>query len=307
VSIDGLNDNFWGVAYGNGVFVASTRSTGNDTPNHVYWSRDGVAWTEAKTGYQALMTNNKKQTTAFLKDKFVIFEGSSGVNNNGKWIESTDGETWTQARTDALTGVVGATYAGGNFIFGGQGGRILSGTTLAAVSLTADLTDTKINWINGLAFGNNKIVATGMNGKILYASPNNLSAAGWTDTGVTLFGNKVVNQVVFGNGTFIAVGGTGNGQIGMKSSDGIDWEQTGDLKLTPENSMDYTYIGYGAEVFIVGDDQGAMSYSIDNGENWTTIAPLNASKTIAIQGIAYGAGKFVVVGSGGAIAYSIPE
>ena len=90
VSIEGLEDGFWGVAYGNGVFVASARSTGNEAPNHVYWSADGVTWTEATTDYQNLMTNNKKQTTAFLNDKFVIFEGSSGVNNNGKWIQKMD-------------------------------------------------------------------------------------------------------------------------------------------------------------------------------------------------------------------------
>jgi hypothetical protein len=309
VSIEELNDSFWGIAYGNGVFVASTRSTGNDAPNHVYWSVDGVTWTEATTDYQNLMTNNKKQTTAFLNDKFVIFEGSSNVNNNGKWIQSTDGKTWTQARTDAPIGVVGAAYAGGNYIFGGQGGKILAGTALADVVQVSDQNSTGINWINGLAFGNSKVVATGMKGQILYASPTDLAT--WTAatiTGGDLFSEKVVNQVVFGNGIFIAVGGTGNGQIGVKSSDGITWTQTGDLKLTPNIATDYTYIGYGAGVFVVGDASGYASYSTDNGESWTPVdSPFNSSDAIAIQGFAYGSGKFVMVGPGGKIACSIPE
>jgi hypothetical protein len=168
--------------------------------------------------------------------------------------------------------------------------------------------NTGINWINGLAFGKGKLVATGMAGKIFYAAPSDLTT--WTDTGMTLFGTKMVNQVIFGNGTFIAVGGTGNGQIGVKSSDGITWTQTGNLKLAPENSNDYTYIGYGAGVFVVGDDTGSASYSTDNGATWTAIPDtiFNTANPIkAIQGIAYGAGKFVMVGTGGTIAYSTPE
>jgi hypothetical protein len=308
-SIEGLGDNFWGIAYGNGVFVASTRSTGNNAPNHVYWSADGATWTEANTGYQTLMTNNKKQTTAFLNNRFVIFEGSSGVSGDGKWIHSGDGKTWTQTRTDAPTGVVGAVYAGGNYIFGGQGGKILAGTDLATVALKKDLSDTKINWINGLAFGNNKLVATGMSGKILYADPVDLETC--TDTGMELFGttsNDVVNQVVFGNGIFIAVGGPQTGtNIGVKSSDGVTWEQTGDLKLPAENN--YTYLGYGAGVFLVGDSTGAASYSSDNGATWTPAStPFKTGNAqTAIQGIAYGAGKFVMVGVGGKIAYSTTE
>jgi hypothetical protein len=307
-SISGLTQDFWGVAYGNGVFVASTRSTATTSP-HVYWSADGVTWTEATGNYGSLMSNNKKQTTAFLNGRFVIFEGSSGVENNGKWIQSTDGKNWTQARTDAPTGVVGAVYAGGNYIFGGQGGKILAGTELGTVPVLTDLNPTGINWINGLAFGNNKVVATGMAGKILYATP---ALETWIDSGVTLFGTgpyDTVNQVAFGNGTFIAVGGPSSGAtIGMKSSDGETWTQTGALKLTAQNN--YTYIGYGARVFLVGDSDGSASYSDDNGATWTPINTVfNDGGTNAIQGIAYGAGagKFVMVGAEGKIAYSIPE
>ncbi|MDR2344251.1 MAG: hypothetical protein LBD86_06960 [Spirochaetaceae bacterium] len=308
VSISGLADGFTGIAYGNEVFVASTRSTGNENSNHVYWSADGETWEEADSGYQALMTNNKKQFTAFLNGGFVIFEGSGGVNNNGKWISSTNGKAWIQARTDAPTGVVGAAYAGGKYIFGGQGGKILAGTTLANVTLVSDQSSTEINWINGLAFGNAKLVATGMKGKILYAAPDDLDA--WTDTGMKLFGTNssdVINQVAFGNGIFIAVGGPSSGtNIGVTSSDGGTWEQTGDLKLTAQNN--YTYIGYGAGVFLVGDSNGSASYSTDNGASWTAIADTKFnSGTVAIQGIAYGAGKFVMVGVSGKIAFSVPE
>jgi hypothetical protein len=308
-SIEELADGFWGIAYGNGVFVASTRSTGNDALCHVYWSADGVTWAEANGNYGALMSNNKKQTTAFLNNRFVVFEGSSNVNDNGKWIHSTDGKTWTQTRTDAPTGVVGAVYAGGNYIFGGQGSKILAGPELVNVPVKVTVSSTGINWINGLAFGNNKVVATGMSGKILYTSLDDLTL--WTDTGVTLFGTNssdVVNQVAFGNGTFIAVGGPSSGtNIGMKSSDGVTWNQTGDLKLTAQNN--YTYIGYGAGVFLVGDSNGSASYSIDNGASWTVITNtiFNDGATNAIQGIAYGAGKFVMVGVKGKIAYSIAE
>jgi hypothetical protein len=265
------------------------------------------------------MSNNKKQTTAFLNNQFVIFEGSSGVSNNGKWITSTDGKAWTQARTDAPTGVVGAAYASGQFIFGGQGSKILAGTTLANAAQVSDQSSTNINWINGLALGNNVLVATGMGGQILYASPSDLNA--WTkgklntapddDTALaTLFGgnnNDVVNQVAFGNGTFIAVGGPNSGtNIGVRSTNGTTWSQTGDLKLIA--TTNYTYIGYGAGVFLTGDGSGYASYSTDNGASWTAIVDTKFSNdTKAIQGIAYGAGKFVMVGTNGRIAYSIPE
>ncbi|MDR2477278.1 MAG: hypothetical protein LBD18_05800 [Treponema sp.] len=298
---------FTGVAFGNGVFVAATRDT---TANYVAWSADGKTWTEANSGYSQLLTANKKQLVFFLNGAFVITEGSSGVTNNGKWAQSTDGKTWTQARTDAPKGITSAVYAPGNYVLGGQEGTLLHDADLS--SLTAvDLNSTSINWINGMAYGANKIVATGMGGKILYAAASDLSAAGWKDAGVTLFGtssNDVVNNVAFGDGVFIAVGGPQSGtNIGVKSTDGVNWTQTGDLKLTATNN--YTYIGFGGGVFLAGDSNGSASWSKDKGGTWTAIdnTVFNDESATGINGIAYGNGTFVMAGAGGVIAWSRPE
>ena len=305
------SNGFTGVAFGNGVFVAATR---DNQANYVAWSTDGNTWTEANEGYSSLLSANKKQLVFFLNGAFVITEGSSGVNNNGKWAQSTDGKTWTEARTDAPKGITSAVYAQGKYVFGGQGGTLLHGSDLSSLT-TVDLSSISsptINWINGMAYGANTVVATGMGGKILYAAAaSDLAATAWTDTQVNLFGansSDVVNNVAFGDGVFIAVGGPSTGDnIGVKSADGINWTQTGPLNLTATDNS--TFIGFGGGVFLTGDSKGSASWSKDKGDTWTAIenTVFNDGNTTAIQGIAYGKGTFVMVGAGGTIAWSMPE
>ena len=300
---------FTGVAFGDGVFVAATR----DSQAYVAWSTDGETWTEADEGYSSLLTANKKQFVFFLNGTFVITEGSSGVTNNGKWAQSTDGKTWTEANTTAPKGITSAVYAQSKYVLGGQGGTLLHGSVLSSLT-TVNLNSTSINFINGMAYGANTVVATGMSGKILYAAAaSDLGATDWKDPWADvedkLFGTSdVVNNVAFGDGFFIAVGGPSSGDnIGVKSADGINWTQTGDLKLTATNN--YTYIGFGGGVFLTGDNNGLASWSKDKGDTWTAIenTVFNDESTTAIQGIAYGKGTFVMVGASDTIAWSMPE
>ncbi|AEF81227.1 putative lipoprotein [Leadbettera azotonutricia ZAS-9] len=308
----GVTQGFENVAYGNGVFVATTKTAGK-----IFWSEDGVAWKEANTDY-ADFVDAARNFVFFVNNGFL----TAGRTNVGNWAKSTDGKTWSDVTAAPLAQAAGgAAYGNGTYVVGSNGSKVFISTdftswTEKATGIGSAETGGVINWVNGVAYGNGKFVITGMNAKIGYSNDNGDT---WVDStpldneGGKLFGGATgssgnqgaVNQVVFGNGLFMAVGGNPipSTQIAATSSDGITWKQTDDIKVT--GTGNYIHVGYGAGVYIIAHESGGTvpaSYSTD-AFTWTEIDQTNLT---GVNGIAYGAGKFVMVGSGG-IVYSIPE
>jgi hypothetical protein len=314
-----------GLAYGKGVFVAATTANLGADPQvkaKIFWSTDGVTWTEADAS--DVLTGTNSHYVYFFNDigTFFVVDRRGSNNSNGaggNWVTSTDGKVWTK-----ITGVPdvatagGGAYGNGAVVIGSSSSSILfsdnftttsSTWTSKATGVTRDptLEDQRtvvINWVNSVAYGKGKFVIGGMNGNIAYSTDKTATWKYGDDikwaTGSNVFGNATINQIVFDGNTFLAVGG--NPGVAATSPDGITWTQTGDIQLG--TTSDYLYAGYGGGVFIA-TWQGNASYSTD-AFTWTLIANTQFG-TNSINAISYGAGKYVMVGGGGTIAYSTPE
>jgi hypothetical protein len=317
----------YGLAYGKGVFVAATAANLGADPQvkaRIFWSADGITWTEADVNNVLMGTNY--HYVYFFNDIGTFFvvdrRGSNSTNGaGGNWAKSTDGKTWTKITglPDVATAGGGA-YGNGTVVIGSSGSNImvyqdeggaLTNWTQKATGVSRVTDPTKdppstgvINWVNSVAYGKGKFVIGGMNGNIAYSTDKTATWKYGDDikwaTGSNVFGNATINQIVFDGNTFLAVGG--NPGIAATSPDGITWTQTDDIQLG--TTSDYLYAGYGGGVFIA-TWQGKASYSTD-AFTWTLIADTQFG-TNSINAISYGAGTYVMVGVGGTIAYSIPE
>jgi hypothetical protein len=306
---------FYGIAYGKGVFVAASAANLGANPQvkaRIFWSADGVTWTEADVSN--VLTGTGNHYVYFFNDigTFLVVDrrGSNSTNGaGGNWAKSTDGKTWTKITglPDVATAGGGA-YGNSTVVIGSNSTNIMvyQDEGGALTNWTQKATVTGINWVNSVAYGTGKFVIGGMGGKIAYSSNN---AETWTavtwpkneeDQEVNVFGTNTINSIVFNGNKFLAVGG--NPGVAATSTDGITWTQTGGIQL--ETTSDYLYAGYGGGVFIA-TWQGKASYSTD-AFTWTPIADTQFG-TNSIYAISYGAGKYVMVGGGGTIAYSTPE
>ncbi|MDR2718446.1 MAG: hypothetical protein LBB89_10365 [Treponema sp.] len=98
-----------------------------------------------------------------------------------------------------------------------------------------------------------------------------------------------LQDVTYGNGKFVAIGGS----YTVYSTDGINWNNN--TKIL----NDYYGVTYGNGRFVaVGGNYSAYS---TNGINWTTVNQINGW---AARSVTYGNDKFVTVGGNGRMAYS---
>ena len=117
---------------------------------------------------------------------------------------------------------------------------------------------------------------------------NNLAVQIWTAISDTKFGTTRINSVTYGNGKFVAVGGSGKGAY---SSNGINWTA---ISGTEFGTSIINSVTYGNDKFVAVGDSGKGAYSSD-GINWTAISNTKFGTSI-INSVTYGNGKFVVVG-----------
>jgi hypothetical protein len=139
------------------------------------------------------------------------------------------------------------------------------------------------------------------------------TTAQWQPANQTAFtGRDFINVIVFGNGTFVAVGGPGNQGIAAYSTDGINWTTTlsGDFPLG--NGVDVYALAYGYGLqgqpcFVAGDDAGYIAYSYDDGATWILANQQPVLKG-AVNALTYdtASNRFIAVGGTGApqVAYA---
>jgi len=102
-----VNKNFWGVTYGNGLFVAvgcslNCSDSWEESLGEIYTSVDGVSWTERTSGTQKRLFD-----VTFANNKFVVVGGKYDArvgDSGGKGIvlTSPEGITWTTIFSDYL-------------------------------------------------------------------------------------------------------------------------------------------------------------------------------------------------------------
>ena len=178
--------------------------------------------------------------------------------------------------------------------------------------------------INAIAYGNNRWVAGGAEGKMAYSD----DGVNWTAVADSKFVTTVynippyrgdVNAIAYGNNRWVAVGQndlySNGGQIGIiaySDDDGVTWTAAANSTIwdftysSGETAADIKAIAYGNGKWVaVGAMGSKMAYSTDNGETWTAVANSTfSSDYYAITNIAYGNGRFVAVGDEGKMAYS---
>ncbi|MDR0444146.1 MAG: hypothetical protein LBH44_12150 [Treponema sp.] len=186
--------NIFGIAYGNGKFVAVGDS------GKMAHSDDGINWTVVTT-------------TTFGQLICIVYGGGKFVaGNNAGWIVySTDGITWTAipAGTGAGTSTFGTltiwriAYGDGKFVAAGSNGK-MAYLTDGINNWTAVTNTTFDNDIN-IVYAGGKFVAGGSNGKMAYSN----DGINWTAINNTTFGTTYVRGIAYGGGRFVAIGFNG--------------------------------------------------------------------------------------------------
>jgi hypothetical protein len=183
------------VAFGNGVFVAIGRNGGNS----IFTSSDGINWSLTPITPDTVAAG--RSGVAFGNGTFVAVTGIGAIST------SHDGINWT-FQIDTPLALRGVAFGSGIFVVVGIGGS-LTFDDVAFISPDGVTWTSKIlmgggrymAFLNaqGVGFGNNFFIVLG---RYILASPD---AVNWTaiPAPVSLF---LINDFVFGNNRFVAVG-----------------------------------------------------------------------------------------------------
>jgi len=243
---------WYGVAFGNGVFVAVAKS---GTGNRVMTSPDGITWTSRTSAADyswrsvtyglgkfvavADVTNQAMYSTDNGVTWTLCNANSSGAFNsvtfgNGKFVAvgpsgaymySTDGISWTQNATSPARDWGSVTFGNGYFVASCSN----SGASARKVIRSADgITWTEYDAVYsaqiGIGYGNGVFVSVGfglsiVTGGIQYSLDN---GATWAAATVPI--DRYWGSVTYGNGRFVVVSfETGTSNI-VTSTDGINWQ-----------------------------------------------------------------------------------
>lgn len=271
-------NNWNGVAYGNGMFVAVA------TSGQVMSSPDGIQWTLRSAPAKSW------SCIAYGAGLFVVLS-NSGTN---QLLTSPDGINWTnRTLTHENRGWRRVIYAGGRFVataLTGVNDYIIS--SLDGIGWTHAAIPSNPMWPWGVAYGNGKYVLTPwVSGDGLVATSTD--AVNWTSssTGLANTSSQWVD-VVYGNGKFVAV----NNNTGsmMISSDGLSWQLKTDV---PANK--WTGIEFAADRFVAVSSTGNDNRVVTSPDGLTWTQQISAAD-FTWNDITYGEGKFVAVASSGA-------
>jgi phage terminase large subunit-like protein len=265
-TVRNLGNPLYGVAYGDGLFVAV------GDRGAILTSPDGVTWTPRTSG-----TDDSLYGVTYRDGLFVA------VGVGGTILTSPDGATWTRRTSGTRNWLTGVTYGNGTFVAVGFGGIIL--TSPDGVTWTVQASATS-NGLLGVTYGNGTFVAVGFGGIIL-TSPDGVT---WTvqasGMGNSLYG--VTNR----DGLFVAVGDRGTI---LTSPDGVTWT----VQASGMGNSLYGLYGvtYENGTFVAVGERGTILTSPD-GVTWTRRTSATSN---GLLGVTYGNGTFVAVGGRGTI------
>jgi len=262
----GTSKNLYGVAYGNGLFVAA----GDE--GTFLTSTDGITWAPHSSTAISYVLGITYGNGLFVA---VGIKGSSGVI-----LTSLDAVTWTTSYSSAKY-AISITYGNGLFVAVGSGGSVL--TSPDGATWTAR-TSATTNALYGVTYDNNQFVAVGYTGTVV-ASTNGIN---WNrySSGTT---SENLESIAYGNGTFTVVGQNG---IVLTSSNGTTWNRR------PSGTTEYLNgITYGNGLFVAVGNGGSVLTSPD-GVTWYRYTSVTTNSLTCITS---GNGQFVAAGASGTI------
>ena len=195
---------------------------------------------------------------------FVVLPSYVAVGQSGKIITSSDGNTWNNRTSGTSVNLIGITYGNSKFLT--LTGLMDNGTASPATVLTS---------ANGTS----------------WASTSATCSSCGTD-------NVSINDVTYGNSTYVAVGQSG--KI-LTSSDGTSWDNRS--SGTTSNLIGITY-GNSKFLTLTGlMDNGTASpatvLTSANGTSWASTSATCSScgtDNVSINGVTYGNSTYVAVG-----------
>jgi hypothetical protein len=274
------------VTYGNGRFVAVADG------GIICYSTNGTTWTLATS---APATTQQLLCVTLINNRFVAVGGSTVAVNEAA---GTSGTTANQTTTSAGAGtginwsfvrgtglsisVRGLAYGNNRYVIGGSGGGI-TGFYYSTDARNWERVDNHpFASINGLAFGGGTFIAVGGQGKMAR------STDGVTWTAVTNpFGTTNINDVVFSNNMFVAVGAGGR-IIYAQANNPTTWTNVAN---TTFGTTAIRGIANNGNTWIAVGDDGKMAISTNNCSTWTTV---NSGTRVRINSITFGNGRWVV-------------
>jgi photosystem II stability/assembly factor-like uncharacterized protein len=269
-----------------------------------------VTWTAQTSPRTANLTS-----VAFGQGVFVA------VGEGGTLLRSVDyGQTWQdRSKEDITVGGLSCVAFGNGVFMASAGGEIVISTDLGVTWRQATPT---LEWMPGLAYGNNRWFAAGdtisaslnqgtnwgqvatslqvssilFNGDVGVAVGGTIAVSQdgglhWTDVVKGLFNWQA--SVAYGNGLYVSVGSVfGDGIV--QTSDPLTWTEAGSTNLTGYILLAVTH---GGNTFVIVGDKGLILNS--NGQQaWKKVV---SGTTKMLRAVAYGNGTFVAVGHNGTI------
>ncbi len=272
-------DNSWyGVTYGNGVFVAVS---GSGTGNRVMTSPDGITWTSRTSA-----ANNFWNSVTYGNGLFVAVS-ESGTGN--RVMTSPDGITWTSRTSAADNSWISVTYGNNLFVavaYSGINNRVM--TSPDGINWTTRTSASNNNWVS-VTYGNGLFVAVAATGtNRVMTSPNGIN---WTTRTPAV--DNGWNSVTYGNDLFVAVSSNGSGNRVMTSPNGITWTSR---TSAAENS--WNSVTYGNSLFVAVSSTGSGNrvMTSPDGIIWTS---RTSAASNSWRNVTYGNGLFVASSTSG--------
>ena len=268
--ISQIGQDLYGIAYGNGTFVAvggngaiaTSTNTASGKSNN-----EGAFWTLRTSG-----TLEPLNSVAFGNGTFVA-GGTDFV------LTSPDGITWTQRTFGTPAASTTIRFDGTTFVAVGSNGVIL--TSVDGITWTTVIPATPAPVGKLVTNGSGSlIIATGSSPGTVLTSPD---GARWTAR--YLPGRESLYDFAYGNGLFVGIGRDLAGtRLAMASADGITWTRH-DLGTGPW----LTGIASGNNAFVIVTGSATIFTSTD-GSTWTP-----GTLSDAPGSVAFTHGHFVAV------------
>ncbi len=181
---------WYGVAYGNGVFVVSSYDGGG-----IMTSVDGITWKLNKTLFPSTSSVNISYGNG-------IFLASAG--NSGLILTSPDGITWTQRQVKNGGYFYGNRFANGRFLVGDTSGKVFS--SLDGVTWDYLLSNLP-GQVYSFAYGNNRHILSMYSGSTsTYISFDGGGSWGQATTSSSIVSSGNWQGTAYGQGVFVSVG-----------------------------------------------------------------------------------------------------
>lgn len=280
--------NYFGVAYGDGLFVA----VGSDTlSNRIMTSPDGVTWT-ARTVPES--QGDVRFSSVIYANGLWVAGGGELENSTNCVMTSPDGIAWTARTCQSTLGITGLAYGGSLFVamsgFFGTANAIQ--TSPDGVTWTARTNPSQSGSLyTSVAYGDGLFVAVSPTA----TSPHIITSADgvtWTARDVVNGAEMFLNAVTYGNGLWVIAGTqTGSNNRVWTSIDGLTWTPRSPDGASGGTQWASAAFGDGVYVLVGTDlsDNAYISTSTD-GITWTArTPPIN----VPIRRVAYGDGRFV--------------